>query len=90
MHTFPVVTEGHLCLPQANCVFTFADPIELFEFCLINALRYIVSQLLPKICGTCKKEIWLATHLIWEIDLQGFYANIAWSRSHVDRDKGAL
>jgi hypothetical protein len=46
-HTFPVITEAHLRLAQANGVFARGDAIELLKLCLINALAIAVSILIP-------------------------------------------
>ena len=37
-HTFTVITEAHLGLAQADGVLALTDPIELFEFRLVDAL----------------------------------------------------
>lgn len=38
-HTFTVIAEAHLRLPEADGVLALADPVKLFEFGLLHALR---------------------------------------------------
>lgn len=44
--TFSIITEAHLCLPEANRVFALADAIEFFKLSLVDTLEMYVSSLL--------------------------------------------
>lgn len=72
--TFAVVTEGHLGLAEANCVFALGDAIELFQLGLVDAL-WSVSIVGFKGAATC-------TCLAREVEFNGLDADVGGSGSH--------
>jgi hypothetical protein len=38
-HTFPVIAEGHFCLPKTDGVLSSGHAVELLQLGLVNALH---------------------------------------------------
>lgn len=84
MRTFSIITEAHLGLAQANCVFPLANAIELFELCLVNTLRRVLATVIACSTGQLKTVQAFATYLTREVELNGFDANIGGAIGHVE------
>lgn len=80
--TFPVVTESHLGLTQANCVFALTDAIELFELRLVYTLALRSAQHIKGLSPNNDAPLQSWTYLVWEVDFNGFNANVLWTRGH--------
>jgi hypothetical protein len=80
--TLAVVAEGHLCLAEANGVFSLRDAIELLELGLVDALHG-KSGGAPKhaVAGACALQD--NTCLAGEIQLNGLDTDVGGTGSHV-------
>ena len=80
--TLTVVAEGHLCLAEANGVFSLRDAIELLELGLVDALHG-KSGGGPKhaVAGVC--ALLVATCLTGEVQLNCLDTNVGGTGSHI-------
>src|SRR5579871_1060177 len=81
--TFTVVAEAHLCLAEANGVLALTNAIKLFEFFLVNALQSVSIQIRSQYFepqSNLESQNFFSSYLRREVNLDGFDADIGWSR----------